>query len=126
LSSTRLWVLVLAAVAYLAGIGSGVIISDRSHRHAAVAGAVGEFERAFIKQFDLDQERQRLLAGLLDHYNRNTQEIKDRYAAENHREMEGDLRRVGTDYRELLRERLLPEHQRPKFDRLMASYVENL
>ena len=68
----------------------------------------------------------KLLAGLLDHYNRDIQEIKDRYAAENHREMEADLRRAGLEYRELLRNRLLPEEQRSKFDRLLASYVENL
>ena len=87
---------------------------------------MGDYERAFIDQFELDPERQRLLAGLLDHYNREIEEIRNRYAAENHREMEADLRRAGLEYRELLRQRLLPEQQRPKFDRLMASYVENL
>ena len=107
-------------------MGTGFILSERSQLNVAETDALGDYKRAFIERFDLDVERQRLLAGLLDHYNRDIQEIKDRYAAENHREMEADLRRAGLEYRELLRNRLLPEKQRSKFDRLMASYVENL
>lgn len=126
MTSTRFWILLFAGVSFCAGLGSGVILAERSHRDSVATSAFGDFERAFAIQFELDPERQRLLAGLLDHYNREAQEIRDRYAAQHHREMEEDLRRVGLEYRAHLRNSLLPEQQRPKFDRLMASYVENL
>jgi len=126
LSSVRLWVLVLTVVAFLGGLGTGFLVAERARRAEAQASVFGDFERAFSEQFDLDPVRQRLLADLLDHYNRETRAIRDRYAAENHREMETDLRRAGIEYRQLVRDRLLPEHQRPEFDRLMASYIETL
>jgi hypothetical protein len=125
-NSTRLWILILTGVTFLAGLGTGIIVTERSHRETDVVSAFGDFERAFSQEFDLDPERQRLLGGLLDHYNLETQEIRDRYAAQNHREMEVDLRRAGLEYRQLTRDRLLPEHKRQEFDLLMASYVENL
>jgi hypothetical protein len=125
-SSTRLWVLILTAVAFLAGTGMGLVMAERAQRQAQVRSTSGEFERAFVQRFQLDPERQRLLAGLLDHYNRETQAIQSRYAAEYHMKMEPELRAAGLEYRALLRDQLLPEEQRPKFDSLMASYVQNL
>lgn len=122
----RLWLLLLTAVAFLAGFGSGMYASERTHRASQLDGAFGDYERAFVQEFNLDPERQRLLARLLDHYNSEAEAIRDRYAAENHMEMEPELARAGLEYRALLRDRLLPESERPKFDRLMASYVETL
>ncbi len=124
MSGTRLWLLLLTGVAFLAGFGSGMYASERSHRASQLDGAFGDFERAFVQEFDLDPERQRLLARLLDHYNRETEAILERYASENHMGMEPDLARAGLEYRATVRDRLLPEPQRPKFDRLMAPYVE--
>lgn len=126
MSSTRVWLIVLAGVCFLAGFGTGIYASERSQRLEAQARAFGDFERAFAAEFELDPGRRRLLAELLDHYNRETEAIRDRYAAENHMEMEPELRRAGLEYRALVRDRLLPEAQRPKFDRLMASHVETL
>lgn len=123
---TRLWLLVLAAVCFLAGLGSGIYVSERGHLLEERERAFGDFERAFVAEFELDPERQRLLADLLDHYNRETAAIRNRYAAEIHMEMEPELRRAGLEYRGLIRDRLLPEAQRRKFDDLMASHVETL
>jgi hypothetical protein len=125
-NGTRLWLLLFAVVAFLAGFGSGLYASERAHRADEQVGAFGPFEQAFVQEFELDPERQRLLAQLLDHYNREAEAILARHAARNHMEMEPELRRAGLEYRALVRDRLLPESQRPKFDRLMASYVETL
>jgi len=126
MNQTRLWVLLLVAVAFLGGLSSGLLIAERSAQKQRAQGEFGDFERAFVERFSLDLERQRLLAGLLDHYNLDRQRIKDHYATLNNQEMEPELRRVGLEYRSYLRDRLLPKSQRPEFDRLMASYVENL
>jgi hypothetical protein len=125
-NSVRFWTLILASVAFLAGLGSGMLFAEKAHRQAQLAGTFGEFERAFVQEFQLDLERQQLLAQALDHYNRETQAIEDRYAAEYHIRMEPELRAAGLEYRTLIREQLLPEDQRPKFDRLMAPHVTNL
>jgi len=125
-TSTRAWLLVLTGVSFLAGLATGVYLNERGHRKAEQVHAFGDFERAFSERFQLDQDRRRLLAELLDHYNRETEAIRDRYAAENHMEMEPELRRAGLEYRALVRDRLLPEDQRPEFDSLMASHIETL
>ena len=126
MNGLRLWLLLLTAVAFLAGLGTGMYVSERNHRLSQLESEFSDFERAFVREFELDPDRQRLLASLLDDYNRRTRAIRDRHAAENHMEMEPELRRAGLEYRGLIRDRLLPESQRPKFDRLMASYVETL
>ncbi len=126
MTQTRLWILLLTLVAFLAGTGSGLFLAERGARQERLQTEFGEFERAFVSEFSLDPDRQRLLAGLLDHYNREKQQIKDHYASLNLQEMEPDLRRVGLEYRSHLRDRLLPESQRPKFDRLVATFAENL
>lgn len=127
MSQTRLWILLLTGVAFMAGIGTGILVQERAHRKSLVESAFGDFERAFTDQFELDLEGQRLLAGYLGHYNRETEEILERYAAEHHREMEPELRKAGLEYRERLRERVLLDHkQRIEFDRSMANFVENL
>lgn len=126
MNSPRPWIVLLALVAFLCGLGSGLLVAERDARAESLQSAFGDFERSFVSEFELDPERQRLLAGLLDHYNRETQQIKDRYAALNQKEMEPDLRRLGLEFRSHLRDTLLPASQRPKFDRLMASQDENL
>lgn len=131
MSSPRLWVLILFAVAFLAGGGAGFVLAERARGEVATPTPFGEFERAFVQEFELDPERQRLLAGLLDHYNREAQAVGDRYAADFRASKEGagmelELQSAGLEYRGLIRDQLLPDDQRPKFDRLMATYVENL
>ena len=126
MNSPRLWILILVGVAFLAGAGTGFVLAERSRQETLPTTPFAGFERAFVQEFRLDPERQRLLAGLLDHYNRETRAIQDRYAAEYHNLMEDELRLAGLEYRGLIRDQLLPEEQRPKFDRLMASYLETL
>ena len=118
--------MLLALVTFLCGLGTGLFVAEREARAQSLRNEFSEFERAFASEFELDREHQRLLAGFLEHYNRETQQIKDRYAALNHRAMEPELRRLGLEYRSHLRDTLLPASQRPKFDRLMASQEKNL
>lgn len=125
MNNARFWILLLAGVAFLAGMGTGILYADKTHSQARIPTALGEFELAFLREFQLDPERRQYLAQAIDLYNRETQEIQELYAAEYHTRMEPDLRRVGLEFRAMTRA-LLPEEQRPKFDRLMASHVQNL
>ncbi|MCB9914185.1 MAG: hypothetical protein H6828_03420 [Planctomycetes bacterium] len=115
----------LALVAFLAGLAAGLTGAELSRSHEAPTGASADLQR-YAEAFDLDAERQRLLAGLLDHYNRDLEEIQNRYTAEIRREMEPELRRKGLEYRSLLRDRLLPPEQRARFDSLSADFQDTL
>ncbi len=124
--STRAWIIILALVCFGAGLASGLTGAELSRKPMPAPSAFGDFERAFVAEFDLDHEHQLLLVGLLDHYNREIEEIENRYTAEIRREMEPELKRSGLLYRRLLRDRLLPPAQRAEFDRRMADYQDNL
>lgn len=121
---TRAWILILALVCFLAGLAAGLTGAELSRQEPTVPTAFGEFERTFTERFELDPERQRLLVGLLDHYNRRIEEIQVRHTAKIRREMEPELRREGLTYRGLLRDHLLPPAQRDEFDRQMADFQD--
>lgn len=125
MTSIRAWVLILALVCFLAGLAAGLIGAELSDDAKSPSGELGDYERAFVERFDLDPQRQRLLVGLLEHYNLEVEEIENRHTALVRREMEPELRRAGLHYRALLRDRLLPPAQRAEFDRLTADFQEN-
>jgi hypothetical protein len=124
-TSTRAWILILALVCFLAGLATGLIGAELSDDAQSQSSALGDYERAFVEQFELDPQRQRLLVGLLEHYNLEVEEIQNRHTVQVRREMEPELRRAGLEYRALLRDRLLPPAQRAEFDRLTADFQEN-
>jgi len=130
-NGTRLWIVVLALVSFLAGLAAGLVGSDHTRREVADHRGPGDFERRFTQLFDLDPEGQKLLAELLAAYNSQIESIEleneTRRAAEAHFQMEQSLLKVGAELRENVRDLLLvTEAQRMEFDRLMADHVEKL
>lgn len=126
MSGARGWILLLALVTFLAGLAAGWTGAELSREQAPGSSAFGPYERELVRAFDLDADRQRLLAGLLDHYNREIEEIQNRYTAEVRQDMERELLRVGRDYRGHLRDHLLPPDRRAEFDALEADFQETL
>ncbi|HIG11731.1 MAG: hypothetical protein ABGY71_13025 [bacterium] len=121
---TRAWILILALVCFLAGLAAGLAGAEFHAERAPARSAFGAYELGLVERFDLDPERQRLLVGLVDHYNLEIEEIRNRHTAEFQREMEPELRRIGLEYRTLLRDRLLPPAKRAEFDRLTADFQD--
>jgi len=126
-NNTRIWILILTLVSFLAGVAVGLLSGERAGRNLPDDADFGDFEQAFSECFQLDEERRRLLAALMANYNMKIEEIERLHAAEYHKEQEPDMLRAGLEYRALIRDHLLPEEQRPEFDRLTeAEFIETL
>ena len=131
MTSTRLWIVLLTLVSFLAGVAAGLLGSEYSLRAATERREDGDFVRRFSEVFDLDPEGRRLLAERQAAYHAQIESIElrneVRRSIEAHALMEPELLEAGRVFRSDVRDMLLvTEAQRKEFDRLMADYVENL
>jgi hypothetical protein len=115
MSSERLWILILAATTFCAGLAGGILLALR-WQPAPAARAFQAYERRMIETFDLDDERQRNLHYILDSYRDEIEGLKEESVAA----LEPELVRQGQRHRELIRTWVVPEHRRQEFD-LWAS-----
>ena len=120
----RSWILLLALVSFLTGLAAGWTGAEISRADLPASSAFGAYERELVRTFELDPRRQHLLAELLDHYNREIEEIQNRYTAEVRHDMEPELRRVGREYRSHLRDHILPPSRRAEFDALEVAHQD--
>lgn len=127
MNSLRLWVVLLALTAFLAGVATGPWVSAwfAPQARAATAGPFVEYERALCERFQLPPERRIPLQAILDEYRRDLERIKDRHMADYMSSMEPDLSKLGRAYRDEIRDKVLPEHQRAEFNRLALAPTLN-
>jgi len=126
MTSLRLWILVLAGTCFAAGLGAGVLLAElRAGSPAPEAAAPGErsedYRRLFLQAFELAPERQALFAELMRRYDEDVQALRQRALAASLSEIEDALARLGLRYRDAIRNHVLPEDQRPRFDELLAQ-----
>lgn len=126
MSGLRIWISILALVCFLAGAAAGFVIGEYSRKAPPDDRFFGDFERRFVEHFHLDAEHQGFLAELLRLQRVEFEKILNRHTAEFQAQMEEDFCQAGLEYRSLIRNHLLTAQQRPEFDRLMATYVDNL
>ena len=116
--SERFWVLMLALTCALAGFAGGVLLSFRLHPGTQPgAGTFAGYEARMTQAFDLDEERASLLHLALASYEEDVEALKERYL----RELEPELAELGRTCRERIRDHVIPDEQRPEFDRLAAG-----
>ena len=123
MTSLRLWVVILALTAFMAGIATGPWVSAwfMPQARAETIGPFVEYERALCDRFQLSPERRAPLRAILDEYSHDLERIKDRHMADYMSSMEPDLSKLGRAYREEIRDKVLPEHQRAEFNRLALT-----
>jgi len=116
----RGWIAVLAIACLAAGAGGGVLAArSLAPREApARAGTFAEYETLMAGQFALSTDRREALRAVLASYEADLARIKDRHMADYMSSIEPELRERGRFYRDLVRDRVLPEGQRAEFDRL--------
>ena len=114
--STRLWITVLVATSFLAGLAAGILFGLGIRPPAAERGPFGDYEQRFAEHFDLSPERRRGLEYVMDAYHQQLERIKSRGIETK----EPDLVQAGLQFREQLRDTVLPASQREEFDRLAA------
>lgn len=119
----RGWIVVMALSSLAAGAGAGVLVA-RSLAARDVApreGAFADYEALMARKFELSPDRREVLHAVLANYEADLAGIKDRHMADYMSSIEPELRERGRFYRELVRERVLPEARRGEFDRLTTG-----
>lgn len=112
----RAWIGALALTAGLAGALAGVLIER--HRAAGPEGPFEAYERLFLASFELSPERERLFSQILRHYQRDLDAIRQGALERSMGTLGPELVKLGHDYRDLIRNHVLPETDRGEFDRL--------
>lgn len=125
MKSLRLWILVLAATCFAAGLGAGVLVGEaRAARHAPALGSTdpsADYRRLFEDTFPLSSQRRELCAELLRRYDEEVEEIRQRALARSIAAVEDELAGVGLRYRDAIRNHVLPPGERSRFDELVAQ-----
>ncbi len=117
MGALRGWILLLAGMAFLAGLASGMLLGISTRPAEPPQGPFAEYRELLAAEFDLSPERRRGLAAILERYQRELEVLQGRQAAA----IEPELRRLGLQYRDLIRDFVLPEAQRARFDALAAA-----
>ena len=112
MSSTRLWILLLALTSFLAGSAGGLLAGMRLARPAPERGAFSDYAALLVERFDLERDRERRLKAVLELYHRDREELKSRHVAE----AEPELIRLGETCRQLIRDYVLPPEHQAVFD----------
>lgn len=110
----RLWIAVLVATSFLAGLAAGLLGGLRLAPAPPDRGPFADYETLLVEQFDLSPERQRGLRYLMDEYHRRLERLKTR----NIDVLEPELVRLGLTFRGRVRDTVLPPSRRTEFDLL--------
>ena len=116
MTSLRFWILALVVVSFGAGVAAGALVSAGVNRAAPEPGPFAAFERDLGRTFGLSAERTRILHTVLLGYQREIEQMKDRSMADTMAAMEPELSERGRWYRDLIRDKVLPENRRAEFD----------
>lgn len=116
LQSERLWILLLALTAFLAGAAGGILVG-RQMAPTVEAGHFSDFEVRFASAFSLDDQARRDLRYILDRYHAEVEALE---AGEAWR-LADELEEIGLRWRERIRTWILSPDQRADFDRLVAG-----
>lgn len=118
MSNPKLWVLILALISFSIGAAAATWVAAHSFRPPPERGPFAEYERGLVDTFALSPDRARLLHVVLANYQQEVEQIKDRHSADFMSAMEPELSARGRYYRDVIQGKVLPEHQRSKFDAL--------
>jgi len=125
MTSLRLWILLLAATCFAAGLGAGVLLGESRAGSRAPAVAAGDpsvhYRRLFEATFRLSPQRRELCDELLSSYDHEVEEIRQRALAQSIALVEDELSQVGLRYRDAIRNHVLPPGERARFDELVAQ-----
>jgi hypothetical protein len=113
MSSTRLWIVLLAVTSFLAGLAGGILTGTRIAPRSVERGPYDDYAEMLVRSYDVAPERERHLRAFLEQYHRDLEELKARHVAG----AEAELVRLGEICRQRIREYVLTEEGRAAFDR---------
>ncbi len=124
MNATRAWVVLLTVVVFLSGAAAGVL-AERMSAKRSDRGPMEDYALALAAEFDLSPERQGHLRVLLNAYDRDVSRVMTKHEIAYHSDLEPDLRPLYEEYDRLIRDMVLPAHQRARFDELAAGITLN-
>ena len=117
----RLWIASLAATSFLAGGAGGLLLGGTGRAEIRGAEPFEDYQRMFLARFDLSPERTWLFSELIRNYDRDIEDLRQTALENSMAELTPELNRLGNRYRDMIRNNVLPEDQRPEFDRLALA-----
>lgn len=118
----RAWICVLAGTAFSAGLAGGLYLGELRSTPAVAGGAHSEtYRRMFEETFELSPERRRLFEQLLERFDAELEEVRQRALAAGVSGVQVELAALGVRYRDAIRNHVLPKDQREQFDQLVAQ-----
>lgn len=115
MNSLRLWIVLLALVAGLAGFAAGRLTAPVQAQ--STSGPFPGYTERMQSTFDLSPDRVRALRLLLERYDRDIENLKIRHLDD----LRPELVRLGDTYRDWIRDKVLPADRRSDFDLLVAG-----
>jgi len=124
-NSTRLWIVLLALVSFGAGAAAGIWATAARLHPAPQVGPFEGYRHMLLETFPMSPERAQHLETVLAAYARDIDGIQSRRVADTMRLYGPELEERGRYYRSLIRDRVLPEDQRERFERLALGLPPN-
>ncbi|WP_145194507.1 hypothetical protein [Planctomycetes bacterium Poly30] len=104
---------------FLAGLAAGYLISSRQAEPAAWMADAEHLQETF----QLSAKRRYVLNQVLDHHDRELQEIERRHFAQTREAMEPEIRALFSRTDATIRDTIIPPAQRERFDELRRPRV---
>lgn len=114
-------ILLLIAIVFLAGMAAGVFVERQSEGHQRPDGPMEDYAQLLEQEFGLSETRGEHLRTLLEVYARDVDRVVQRHEDAYRAALEPDLRPLNEHYDRLVRDLVLPAHQRTRFDELAAG-----
>jgi hypothetical protein len=118
-TSERFWILVLAAVSFLAGIAGGILIAVR-RLPVDATGPFADYQRRLVTEYGLGEEEEDRLAQILLAYHDDLEGLKARHV----RELEPEYLAAGDACYERIVKYVVPEGRLDEFT--LAARSETL
>jgi hypothetical protein len=113
MSSTRLWIILLAVTSFLAGLAAGTLTGARIGPRAPERRPYDDYAAMLVRTYEVPADRERHLRAFLEQYHRDLEELKARHVAG----AEPELIRLGETCRQRIRDYVLSGDARAAFDR---------
>ena len=125
MNNLRLWVVLLALVSFGAGAAAGIWGTAARLEPPAKTGPFEDYRRMLLATFPLSAERSKHLETVLAAYAREIEGIQARRLADTMSLYGQELEERGRYYRGLIKDRVLPEDQRERFEQLALGLPTN-
>ena len=125
MNNLRFWVVLLALVSFGAGAAAGVWATAARLQPPAKAGPFEDYRRLLLQTFPLSAERSQALETVLAAYAKDIEAIEARRRADTMTLYAPELEERGRYYRGLIKDHVLPEDQRERFEALAQGLPTN-